>query len=402
MTGIEIEFHTDDEKLQELCRKYWAHNTDGKFLYTVASLSASFDVPVWKMATTVAKCCVAYDSGDLCSRCKGPQRFNSRSDFLTSRSGSHRSRYWNGPRICPTCIEAERLAKEHDLRGAVERTKSVIVRELEKTRRKGWSTDRLSFRDAVYLISLLRARGAEDLSFITPLDCVNPAQLSPTQVQDQEILAHLYRRGLTCIHPESRTDSVVIVADELTEFYPAKVHWILPISDGGPPPTAVLEALEGRLKSEPWPEEWHREASQLQRDIALQECLQYLQVVMSDHGFGSNHGEKTCSVLRAVLNTFSIGQTYSFIWRAAKDAASFFLRENVTRAHAANIVPGAIQRMAERAIAENWQTSSFRRDFRAPLSVLSHVLFTTALQLPDGGFTTVPPPERGSSTTAGC
>ncbi len=268
MTGIEIQFHTDDEKLQELCRKYWAHNTDGKFLHTVASLSASFDVPVWKMATTVAKCCVAYDSGDLCSQCKRPQRFNSRSDFLTSRSGSHRSRYWNGPRICLTCVEAERIAKEYDLRGAVERTKSIIVRELEETRRKGWSTDRLSFRDTVYLISLLRARGAEDLSFITPLDCVNQGQLSPTQAQDQEILTHLYRRGLTCIHPGSRTDSVVIVADELTTFYPAKVHWILPISDGGPSPTSVLEALEARLRSEPWPDEWHTEASQMQRDIA--------------------------------------------------------------------------------------------------------------------------------------
>jgi len=203
----------------------------------------------------------------------------------------------------------------------------------------------------------------------------------------------LYKRGLTCIHPGSRQDSVVITDGEFREFYTAKVHWVLPIGGGGPSPSSVCEDLEELLKAETWPEEWHTEAADLHREIALNECLQYLRVVMAEHGFDSNHGEKTCAVLRAVLNHFSIAQTYSFIWRAAKDAASFFLREHVSKAHAANIVPGAIQRMAERAIAEGWETASYRRNFKAPLSVVSHVLFTVALQLPDDGFTTVPPVE---------
>jgi hypothetical protein len=64
-------------------------------------------------------------------------------------------------------------------------------------------------------------------------------------------------------------------------------------------------------------------------------------------------------------------------------------------------VAGAIQRMAERAIAEGWQTTTFRRDFRAPLSTLSHVLFTSTLRQPDDGFTTVPPSEELISSDAG-
>ncbi len=59
--------------------------------------------------------------------------------------------------------------------------------------------------------------------------------------------------------------------------------------------------------------------------------------------------------------------------------------------HAANTVPGSIQRMTEKAIAEGWDVKPFRRDFRAPQSVLSQVLFTKVLKLPDGGFSTVPP-----------
>ena len=58
---------------------------------------------------------------------------------------------------------------------------------------------------------------------------------------------------------------------------------------------------------------------------------------------------------------------------------------------AANMFPATIQRMGERAVSEGWDRFSFRRDFRVPLSIMSHVLFTAALRLPDDGFTTVPP-----------
>jgi hypothetical protein len=47
--------------------------------------------------------------------------------------------------------------------------------------------------------------------------------------------------------------------------------------------------------------------------------------------------------------------------------------------------------MAERAIAEAWLVKAYRRDRRIPESQVSHVLFTMALRLPDGGFNAVPP-----------
>jgi hypothetical protein len=192
----------------------------------------------------------------------------------------------------------------------------------------------------------------------------------------------------------------VITDGKVKEFYPQKVHWVLPIVDGGPSPVYVLETLEDQLTSQDWPENWYVEAAQLQRDVALEECLQYLTLVLTEHRFPVNYGEKTRLVLRAVLTKFSIGQTYSFIWRAGKDAASFYVRQQSSKTHAANIIPGVIQKMAERAIAEGWQTSSFRRNFQAPLSVLSQVLFTSVLRLPEDGFTTVPPPVEEEVSSA--
>src|SRR5262249_52948054 len=152
-----------------------------------------------------------------------------------------------------------------------------------------------------------------------------------------------------------------------------------------------LEELEELLTSDDWPANWHADSEELHRIVALQECLQYMRLIMREHGFEPKIGEKTLLVLKTALANFSIGQVYNFLWRAARDAAAFYVREGISKAHAANIVPGSIQRMAERARAEGWQVKTYRRDFRAPQSQLSQVLFTMALQLPDGGFTTIPP-----------
>ena len=46
--------------------------------------------------------------------------------------------------------------------------------------------------------------------------------------------------------------------------------------------------------------------------------------------------------------------------------------------------------MAEQAVAERWDLKPFRRDRRAPQSMMSHVLFSLALQLPDSGMSAMP------------
>jgi len=89
----------------------------------------------------------------------------------------------------------------------------------------------------------------------------------------------------------------------------------------------------------------------------------------------------------------SYDQAHNFIWKAARDAAAFYVRKGTSKAHAANIIPGAIQRTADRAIAENWDIKPFNRDFRAPQSMVSEVLFNAALKIGEDGFKKIPPKE---------
>lgn len=87
-------------------------------------------------------------------------------------------------------------------------------------------------------------------------------------------------------------------------------------------------------RTEKWPDCWHEEAAELHRVVALYECLEYLPVALEEHGFGQELGEKHSIALRSVHAHFSIGQAYNFIWRAAKDAAAFYVRESTSRKHA--------------------------------------------------------------------
>ena len=111
---------------------------------------------------------------------------------------------------------------------------------------------------------------------------------------------------------------------------------------------------------------------------------------MSEHGFSFNPGEKTLLVLNNLLEEFSVSQAYNLIWRAAKDAAAFYIREHVSKEHAANTVVGSIQRQFERARAEGWKIKPYGRDRRCPQSMVSQVLFNTALPLGDDGFNKPP------------
>jgi hypothetical protein len=261
---------------------------------------------------------------------------------------------------------------------------------LEYKRERMPGIDDLSLKDVVYLVSILRAGAAEDMSYVLPKEFFRTS-LSPTAEYDREVLDHLYRRGLLCIHPGSRPESVVIENGRFARFYPLKVHWLVPLPVIGPSPAPFLEDLERRVKDGEWSEAWLAESRELHAELALQECVQYLRVILEEHGFELEVGEKTELVLRSALRSFSIGQVFNFMWRAARDAAAFYVREATTKAHAANIVPGSIQRSAERALSEGWTVRAFRRDFRVPQSTISQVLFTAALQLPEGGFDAVPP-----------
>ena len=387
MPTIELDFLTDDERECQLARQYWQLDERGAFRCSVATLGKDYGLSPSSVLSRVARSCVAFDPEQCCPRCSRRQPFASRADYTSRRSHDYPK-----AQICLSCRDRESTERE---RGKVQQASDLRARvqaELDQRRAFDLQPDELSVTDAMYLLSVVRAGGAEDLTYICPQDMYRE-QLSPTIDLDLAILNELCAHHVLCVHPGSRSDTI-LQEENGYRFYPLRTHWILPLPENGPSPARFIQAVEQRVRAEAWPlDEWSGELASLHRTIALQECLQYLQLKLEEHGFELHAGEKTTLTLKSILERFTIGQTYNFIWRSAKDAAAFYQRGSVSKAHAANTVPGTMQRLAERAVAEGWDVKSYRRDRNAPESALSQLVLTAVLKLPDGGLASVAPPD---------
>jgi len=208
-------------------------------------------------------------------------------------------------------------------------------------------------------------------------------RFTPTPVLDLALLRELYAARRLDVDPGSAIDAFDWDTGAPEGFYVGQVAWLVPGAEHTRPLAAVARQLEEVFRTGAWPQHWGEEVDELWRRVALDECLAYLGTCMDDHQLPLRIGDKTRLVIEETLARFSIGQTYNLIWRAAKDAAAYYMRTGVPRQQAANSVVGAIQRGAERAIASNWDIKSFGRDWRAPESTLSAVLFRGALHLGD-------------------
>lgn len=379
--NIELVIHTDDEQVCELCTDYWRLADKKMFTCKLSELSEKHNLPAADIRRLVNRNSTAFSCKLSCIKCGVPYSFKSRTDYLDSWR-THAITHW----ICDTCDEVQKKEKAV-LREKKKHLKYDILCEFYQGEcADGLTIAEISFSDAVYLLSVIRTGASEDLSHIVPHEYYE-IPLSPSKDFDREILLQLYHDYALSIHPHSNQETITIVNKDPTSFRfdPLGVHWLLPISDEQRPEHIVKE-LERLLPSKEWPATRASEVNALRTRIALEESLQYLRYVLSEHGFNFTIGEKTIQVVKSLLNEFSVAQIYNFCWRAAKDAASFYMRKYVSKQHAANTVTGSIKRMSEKSLAEGWEVKSFRRNFDLPQCMVSQVLYNTTLKIGDSGF----------------
>ena len=379
--SIELEIHTNDEQVRRLCTDYWKLTDNKTFTCKLSELSEKHNLSATAIRKLVNSNCTAFSEKFLCVNCGAPRPFKSRTDYMEN------SRYYSWHSwICDTCVEVQKEEKAMLREKNEQLIYNLVNKEYQSKRMEGLIVTELSFSEAIYLLSVIRTGASEDLSYIVPYKHYE-MPLSPCQDFDYEILMQLYHSGTLCIHPNSRRETIELVEEDPSSFrfYPLRIHWLLPLSDKEKP-AHIVEELERVLPSKEWPATWSSEVNALRARMALEESLQYLRFVLSEHGFDLTIGKKTIQVVKSLLNEFSVAQIYNFSWRAAKDAAAFYIRKDVSKQHAANTVPGSIQRMSERALAEGWEVKPYGRNFNVPQCMVSQVLYNTTLRMGDAGF----------------
>lgn len=394
MSSINLKFLTEDELIIEICTLYWSLDNEIKFKYSVTDLTKTYRLTKNQLSELVKQNCQAFTTKKQCLTCGDHYIFSNRTTFVqfeqaNKRLGENSLTTWN----CSRCEKEEKQNRIEQEKKIAQQKRYIIqdVFSLEKRDYVDWQE--ITLENAVYFLALFRLGASEDLTYIRSLGELSK-HLSPSDEFSHKIIKQLYQARLIYIHPASPISAFIFDGIDISEFYLHHVLWALPKSSSQSEPELISE-LEEIFRTKEWPDHWDNETGDLWRKIALEECLQYLKISLEDHGFVFSPGEKTTLVIKGALAHFSVSQIYNMIWRAAKDAAAYYVRERVSKQHAANTVVGAIQRYAERAKAEGWEVKPYGRDRRCPQSFVSEIFFNTVLQIGADGFDEAPPVANG-------
>lgn len=378
MAAFDVELHPGHEHLEELCSMYWATREDGSFAHPVKELSQLFDHPPHRITKIVSAACLARSTDHCCSECGTGFSVTSRAQWTTvARLTAGR---------CQECIATERRRQEKAREAAEAAKVAEVVAAfpiLESSEIP--SSEHLDMSEAFALAALFEDADEISTSLTVPV-VARTDPFTPTTDLSFRLLCHLEDSRILRVHPSSALDSLVWNDDGTLgdSHYPVAVRYYL-VGHGSLQDRVAtyLESFKRLVSRDRWPAQWVDQFSEFWFDVAVAECKAYLVYMLKRHGLEFTPGPKTEDVFRRALRWYSIGQMYSFIWRAVEKSAAYLARERVPAKQAANSAVTRISSDVDRYYAQGWQVPVYQRDSRLPMSTLSRILFVRALGLDD-------------------
>jgi hypothetical protein len=368
---LRVQLVSDDQRSREIAELYWSQDDEGQFVYRVAEIAETYGVTGHEVLEIASEAAVAESESRQCGHCGLGRRFKSRHDASTTGS------YYPNGFICEECRIQEATERR-------EAERNLIAEHYSVPEDVRLDCTALNLKEAVDLYSLIRQCSDEDHSRLLPVQTASQAIAPQEYVFD--LLRELHENVLW-VDPDSDSDAFVWETGAPERFYLNAVRWRV----GGE--RGELARVAGDLRhifeERGWPSHWAAEAPYLQRRIAVQELADYLLLCLSEHHFQFSPGEKTWEVLNAMAGGRPIGEGYNLIWRAARDAAAFYVRENCPAKRATGYGIGVLRRSFERAEAQGWSLKPFSRNYNLPRSEVAHVFYE--LFLGEADEMTVPP-----------
>lgn len=389
--SIELTFNSavKDEDTIEACKMFWAVN-DKDFEYKAADIADLLGVKSNNITKHVNELCDAFDTAITCCECDCHPIITSRTSYTQSRKYVGSDNY-----VCGDCVRDAREAEAEQERlqqantDALKRQAMIDHREEFDEYEVAYPEDIVATKNIIRLCALNVFAGSEDLSLINPIASVNDGTLlTPGGHGDQDLVVTLYRDNVTCIHPQSNPNAITL-AEKGFRFSPTHVGWDILVDTAAITKPNFIIKLEEFIKGDEFLSFDPHALYVMAYEISYQECEAYLKYCLNEHHLSFEPGDKTKKVIMDCLEEYSVAQIYSFIWRAAKDAAAFRTRKGVNKKHAANTVVRNIQRSFENALAKGWAVDGFNRNYNLPQSCLSRVFFNWIFGTADGGFDSV-------------
>ena len=280
---------------------------------------------------------------------------------------------------CETCDEArkELIIQEEN------RKRTLVYERYNENNYNKVPEAKLSLEDKLYLSVLLRGGLDESLNNINPIGSLDK-KLTPTNDFTVELIKTLTGRNLIVLHFASPINAFVDDENFPSSYYIYKVIFRINIE----PSDGSYQNMIQRLLY-PNQEEFEADKNfcfEMWLKIALNESIEYLLYSLEKVGFDFSPGDKTIKVFEHLLEHFSVAQIYSIIYRAVANSTKLYQERKMSKKHAANTVITSCESYGERAIAEGWNLTKYRRNYDLPETLISSIFFTSILKIAYIGF----------------
>ncbi|MBY7025054.1 hypothetical protein FDC27_09925 [Clostridium botulinum] len=286
--------------------------------------------------------------------------------------------------LCEQNRKAKIKKQQEEFKKLKEKKQLLIAQAYNLSRHKPIKFSELSFRDRVYIGALLRTASCEDMINIEPLNKVDK-KLAPSPEMMQEIITELYRKEIIVVSPESDIEAFADSDDDIKfpgAFYIYSVKYVLNIEMKD----IHNEEIAFILNPDEVLDKDKEEALNIWREIALQECLEYLNYQMKSVKFDFTIGDKTIITFKELLKDFSVSQIYGIIYKSTANATRYYQESNISRKQAANSIVSGCRRYAEKALLEKWDLTKYGRRYDLPQSIISEFFFYRVIKIGELGF----------------
>ncbi|QXI51341.1 hypothetical protein [Pseudomonas alvandae] len=357
--AIKLQMLTEDPKEIELIERYWAADEAGQYLEKVSALEGIIKMAQGvTLASFIRQRCNAFDDNQVCPNCAELVEIRNRSE---AKKVPQRS-----TKLCTLCQnDQDAIALEVEKAKAAELERQLAeYAHLQSTRTVDYSE--VPDGQVLLLLALDRA--------VTPRltnggftlgDCRG---LAPRYVGN--FVQQLREAGLVLDDPtRARPGTYYWVGDKIWMLRDQVIYRLAPDA-ASRSADEVIRSLQDRVYTDA------EGLFNLWLDYSVADVMHYLstQCELYNHDLSEQELEEVKSIIRSALETYSVSQLWSVVWKVVRDAASLANREYYNRPKAAATIPGKIRRNLEKVQRESIELKAWRRPELHPAGTLGMVL----------------------------
>lgn len=205
-------------------------------------------------------------------------------------------------------------------------------------------------------------------------------KLTPVVKSEFKIIAELFKNKVILVHPDSELDGFKGSLRDKSfgkRFAPLDVNFILNFN------YIEEDSYLKMLLSESYAEELY----EIYKEVALDECYEYLQYQMDVVNLSFVEMKNTRVILLNLIKKFSLGQVFNILNSSVVNARKFYEEKKIYKRQASNFVMMRCKNIGEGVVMKKSNIKSYTRPKGYKESIISEVLFEKVLSIGDKAFT---------------